>query len=210
MLLTVLTMIGGVILGGLVGMALGWLRVRPLPCSVAASLIGWALGQPSQQPLGPHAQGGGVLAVSVGLGEAAVAALSRRPGRAPSRGARLGRFRPESRLRCASRSTHGERWVALSASPPSPGSPRGLSTQSGRLRCEAREPAVEQPDAADGARRESSAAADLRVVSSGTTQHLGNESGEELGEAEMKLQRTSQPCRLSRDERGGNLPSNAL
>jgi hypothetical protein len=76
MVLSVVTMIGGVILGGVLGVALGWLRLPPLPSSVAASLLGWALGSilaavvwlntPKQE---------GVLAVSVGLGEAAIAAL---------------------------------------------------------------------------------------------------------------------------------------
>ena len=64
-------------LGGVVGAALRWLRVPPLPCSIAASLLGWGLGsllaaaawlQTSNED--------GVLAVSVGLPEATIAALA--------------------------------------------------------------------------------------------------------------------------------------
>ena len=77
MLLSMATMMGGVILGAFVGVVLGWLRVPPLPCSVAASLLGWALGSvlaAASWLLTPKQEG--VLAVSVGLGEAAIAALA--------------------------------------------------------------------------------------------------------------------------------------
>jgi len=77
MILSVLTMVGAMTLGGVVGVALRWLRVPPLACSVAASLLGWALGSvlaaaawlqtPKEE---------GVLAVSVGFAEAAIAALA--------------------------------------------------------------------------------------------------------------------------------------
>ncbi len=76
MLLNVATIAGGLILGAFVGVALEWLRIPPLPRSVGASLLGWALGSilaAAAWLLTPRQEG--VLAVSVGLAEAAIAAL---------------------------------------------------------------------------------------------------------------------------------------
>jgi len=64
-------------LGALGGRALEWLRIRPLFCSLGATMLGWALGSLVAAVAWLNSPGESeVLAVSLGLREAAVSSIT--------------------------------------------------------------------------------------------------------------------------------------